>query len=211
MADQYVNTGAAYGDMSLSSPGSGHPRGVNEAGVSIPTGFEGQGNGVSMPGPMRSGFEEGFYPVGGSMEGVSDYQGYISGVQLNGGPNEEGWIYGADMNGLAPHQAEPPTNQQFGIESGDLAGWDGDDALFGSIAGRRGSNTDGVQPGDILSVFNQVADHNSGSGSGVSGGGAGYDSMRGIVLGPGSGPYTGGEQRTDSVGQGSSSVEPSEY
>lgn len=146
------------GLTSLASAGSGHPRGVNEAGVAIPTGYEGQSNGVRMPGPMSSGYEDGwgFNDDGDDTSGVNSYQGYIQGVQLNGGPDEAGWNFGQDFSNMEQAQAIPMTNQDFGVLEGMLAGFDGDDSIGGRIIGRIGNNYDGVQAADIMAVFNAI-------------------------------------------------------
>ena len=161
---------------------------VNENGVPTPTGYEGQANGVTMPGPMAGGSEAGFNPTGADMSGVAGYQGYIQGVQLNGGPNEEGWNYGADMSSLAPTQAIPTTNNDFGVFEGHGVP-DGDDSQGMQIIGRMGNNYGGVMPTDILGVFNAVVP----GGGGGTGSSVGGDAMQGIVLGPGSGTYGAGE------------------
>jgi hypothetical protein len=191
----------AEGMTSLASPGSGQPRGINEAGVAIPTGYEGQGNGVRMPGPMSSGFEDGwmFNDDGDDPSGVANYQGYIQGVQLNGGPNEEAWNFGQDFSGLEQQQPIPTTNQNFGVFEGGPY-FDGDDSIGGRVVGRVGNNYDMVQAGDIMSVFSAIVPDGGQGAISPSGPVAGQDSMSGIPLGPGSGPYTGGEQNTFSTG-----------
>lgn len=191
----------AEGMTSLGSAGGGHPRGVNEAGVSIPTGYEGQGNGVRMPGPMSSGYEDGwgFNDDGDDPSGVSNFQGYIQGVQLNGGPNEEGWGFGQDFSNLEQAQATPMTNQDFGVFENVSGAFDGDDSIGTHLVGRMGNNYDMVQPGDIMSVFGAVSSNGGQGATSPSGPVSGYDSMNGIPLGPGSGPYTSGEQYTGVV------------
>lgn len=190
------------GMTSLSSAGSGQPRGVNEAGVSIPTGYEGQSNGVRMPGPMTSGFENGwsFNDDGDDPSGVASYQGYIQGVQLNGGPDEAGWNFGQDFSGLESQQAIPTSNQDFGVLSGDMAGFDGDDSIGGRVVGRMGNNYDMVQASDIMSVFGAIVPDGGQGAVSQSGPVMGHDSLSGIPLGPGSGPYAGGEQNTYNSG-----------
>lgn len=178
------------GLTSLSSVGSGHPRGVNEAGSPIPTGYEGQSNGVRMPGPMSSGFENGwaFNDDGDDTSGVRAYQGYIQGVQLPGGDGfEQGWSYGQDYTGLEQQQPIVTSNQNFGVLEGMNASFDGDDAISGRVIGTLGSNTSGVQTSDILSVFNAITSGGGQGASSPSGPVPGGDSMNGIVLGPGSG------------------------
>lgn len=139
-------------------------------------------NGVQMPGPMQSGFENGWNAIGEDMSGIpSSFQGEYSGVQLPGGPDEAGWNYGEDMSGLAGSQEVPMTNQDFGVLEGMSPSFDGDDALYGQVIGRvPGSNYDGVQPGDIMSVFHAVSSDGGASGASI---GSGYDSMQGIVFG----------------------------
>lgn len=190
------------GLTSLSSAGSGQPRGINEAGVAIPTGYEGQSNGVRMPGPMSSGYENGwgFNDDGDDPSGVVNYQGYIQGVQLNGGPNEQGWNFGQDFSNLEQQQVIPTTNQNFGVAEGMLAGFDGDDSIGGRVIGRMGNNYDGVTAADIMSVFGSIVPDGGQGAVSPSGPVPGNDSMSGIVLGPGSGPYTGGEQNTYNTG-----------
>lgn len=151
-------------------------------------------NGVAMPGPMDGGRKDeagwnqnGF---GADMRGVAGYQGYVVGVQLPGGASRDEADqdfnhFGEDMSGLAPRQDAPPTNQDFGVEGGMTPAADEDDEHDTRVFGTVGSNTDGVLTSDILRVFGAVADSR---GMGVSGHeGAGFDSMRGIPLGPGSG------------------------
>lgn len=183
------------GQVSLGSAGSGHPRGVNEAGTPIPTGYEGQANGVRMPAPMQEdGYETWpFNDDGEDMSGVQSAPPYIHGVQLPGVPAyESGWSYGQNFNGLAMRQTEPPTNQQFGVfEQQGIP--DGDDEFETHVVGRMpGNNYDMVQTGDIMPAFAALSS-DGGTGAAVPNGPVpGYDSMNGIVLGPGSGPYTGG-------------------
>lgn len=172
--------------------------GVNENGVPTPPNIGG-GNGVSMPGPMGSGYEEGwnFNGIGIDMSNVTSEPAVIVGVQLPGGPNEEGWAFGRDLSNMAPSHAIPDTNQNFGdfSDNGDLGGEE--DASGTHLVGRMThDNTDGVQASDILSVFNALT-----SNGGVGGGPVpGHDSLAGIPLGAGSGPYAGGEQNTNSTG-----------
>lgn len=189
------------GMASLASAGGGHPRGVNEAGTAIPTGYEGQSNGVRMPGPMSSGFEDGwgFNDDGEDMSGVASSPPYIQGVQLPGVPAfEGGWSFGQDFSGLEQSQTIPPTNQNFGVFESTGVPFDGDD----SIGGR-------VVSGDIMQVFSAIVPDGGQGAVSQSGPVMGHDSMAGIVLGPGSGPYTGGEQNSFSTGQ--SPVSPAEY
>lgn len=197
------------GLTSLSSAGSGSPRGVNEAGSPIPTGYEGQSNGVRMPGPMSSGNYETwpFNDDGEDMSGVQSAPPYIQGVQLPGVPSfESGWNFGQDYAGLEQSQTIPPTNQDFGVLQGDLAGFDGDD----SIGGR-------VVSGDIMQVFSLIVPDGGQGAVSQSGPVMGHDSMAGIVLGPGSGPYTGGSDPyqgggvQDTYSTGPSPVSPAEY
>lgn len=175
---------------------------TNENGVPTPAGYEGQSNGVRMPGPMSAGYEDGwnFNDDGMDMSGVNTYYGYIQGVQLPAGPDEAGWNYGQNYSDLEQAQTIPPTNQEFGVLQGMLAGYDGDDSIGGRVIGNAGSNTSGVQASDIMSVFGAVSTDGGQGATSPSGPVMGHDSMSGIVLGPGSGPYTGGEQNSFSTG-----------
>lgn len=172
--------------------------GTNENGVPTPPNIGG-GNGVSMPGPMGGGFEDGwsFNGIGIDMSNVTSAPAVIPGVQLPGGNNEEGWNYGRDIAGLAPEQSGPPTNQDFGdfSDNGSMNGQE--DANGTHLVGRfTHENSDGVQASDILAVFNALT-----SNGGIGGGPVpGHDSLAGIPLGAGSGPYAGGEQNTNSTG-----------
>lgn len=176
--------------------------GVNENGVATPSQAQyAGGNGVAMPGPRRSGDEVGFDPVGRDMSNVIGSPAYIVGVQLPPGPteNETAWSFGGDFAGLAPLQMEPDTNQNFGVHSSDTGQLDGDDPLFTSIRGTQTANTEPIPTDDILGVFNLVADHDrGGSGTMPSATIMGFDAMRGIPLGAGSGTYVGGVQVTNS-------------
>jgi hypothetical protein len=180
--------------------------GTNENGVPTPPNIGG-GNGVSMPGPMGSGYEDGwgFNGIGIDMSNVVSSPAVIEGVQMPGGNNEQGWAFGQDFSNLAPEQSGPPTNQNFGdfSDSGAMNGQE--DANGTHLVGRfTHDNTDGVQASDVLSVFNALT---SNGGSGSWGGPVpGHDSLAGIPLGAGSGPYAGGEQNTNSTG--SSPVRP---
>lgn len=147
-------------------------------------------------GPSDSSFESGFNPTGQDLSGLASPAAYPVGVALPG--DATGYNAGFDMSGMASQDAIPQAND-FGAAGNDgVPDQDGDLASSAGfhIVGSLGSNTSGVNASDISSVFSNQEGGSGEHGSTAGGPVQGFNSMRGIVLGAGSGPAPLGEQDT---------------
>jgi hypothetical protein len=148
-----------------------------------------------MPGPGDNTFESGFNPVGEDMSGLASPAAYPVGVALPGDAN--GFDSGEDMRGMASSDPIPQAND-FGSAGNDgIPDQDGD---LASSAGFHIIGSLGQGMGNVTSVFSSLENNSGEHGSSDGGPVHGFDSMRGIALGPGSGPAPRGEQNTNSVG-----------
>ena len=158
------------------------------------------GNGVQLPAPMPNAHpynvEAGFEPTGADFRDVQGgYPVTNNGGQLAVPPAqyEPGFVFGKDLRGLALRQQEPPSNQNFGVQSdqGALGGIHGDEpnmSLVGTVDRGSGQQFDTPLTSDIIPVFNRLRDKFGATvaPTGVSGLVPGQ-AMSGIPLGDGSG------------------------
>lgn len=144
-------------------------------------------------GPNSGSFEAGFDPIGQDMRDLAAPYAYPVGVALPG--DATGYNSGVDMSGMASADEIPQANDMGSEMEDGVPDHDGDLASSAGyrIVGRMGSETSGVELGDITSVFNSLENGSGQHGSADGGPVRGFDSMRGLVLGD-SGPAPRGEQ-----------------
>lgn len=190
-----VSTGVSFAAKATSPDGGGRiPDNASLSGS----------NGVSMPGPMSPGYEEGW--DNGRADAVRDTHGWSGGDSMpfadqtgdgldhSAPANDQGVMregFERGTSGMARREEQPANIRDFGVfsDSGNLGL--GDMAENMHTYGTVGSNTDGVRSADIVGVFDAIG--RGGSGGGHDGGavfGEGQ-AMRGIPLGAGSGTIRG--------------------
>ena len=141
------------------------------------------GNGVQMPGPQGSGYEDGFDPIGRDMRDMAPPGGNTAGMDLPHGnaESEAGWLDGQDYRGMAS-QDPIPQGTHMGVFSDD-GSFVGDTASSSGVhvVGQVTSNTAELSGAGALSAFNALENGSGQGGSSAGGPVQGFDSMAGLA------------------------------